>query len=214
MGPLAVAAIAKGADMLSGQVNMATQAHYNRQQMDKADKINRAFTEDQYGIMMEGMKEAGLNPVLAAGGGMESAAQGSSGIGVSGQNNESTMQTLGTAVGLQKQKAEIDKLNAETDATKATEQNTKIDTRLKPILAEAQIALQNAQGNKAKQDKIIGEYTQKLVDAQGRITGTQATTAEKNRRGQEIREWVKALMPMASAVGGNMAKPATTINNY
>lgn len=71
-------------NVVSGAANTAIagaiNSHYNRELMDKADRINRNFTHDQYDLMVRGMVKAGLNPNTAMG--AMSPAQGAHALGV------------------------------------------------------------------------------------------------------------------------------------
>lgn len=169
-------------DFGGGQANMATQAHYNRKEMDKANQLNRDFTRDQYELMMEGLDKAGLNPALAAGGGLAGAQQGASALGVGMPTQQGAMENLKTATGLDVQRAQKDNIEADTELKEKQAGKTdteielnKIEREFKPKLAQAEIALKNAESQKAKQEahlKATETIKQNMINAYNATFGT------------------------------------------
>lgn len=142
-----------------GAVAAVVSAAANVFSSHKTNKTNKSIADANNATMIElantshqrevkDLQEAGLNPILSANSNGAAVPQlANTQLQAPQINMDSIMNAVATI-------GQYEKNQAEKDLTNATTAKTKLETQLAPRIAEAQIALQNAQGNLTKQKEI------------------------------------------------------------
>lgn len=134
-------------NIIGGQLSASTQMANQSQLMAKQDEYNRKFTRDQYGLMVSGMQDAGLNPAVGLQGSpvQQSAPQASApsiaGVDASQSALNSAMveKTKAETTNIEsktpgevtKLKSEADYYQSQSELNKYLSENTQIDSLLK-----------------------------------------------------------------------------------
>ena len=121
------------------------------------------------------LKAAGLSPVLAAG----SAAQSSPPVSVTAPQRQRTpvIETAAQVMALMRQKVDISRTEAETDAIMAQAERTRVQTTIDDVLAKrqddilsSQIGMQSANAALARSQRLTSDHNLKLSQDAGTAT--------------------------------------------
>ena len=88
-----VSALSVGGNLATSALNSSRAWKYTQRAMTYQDQLNRAYTRDSYGLMREGLRNAGYNPLLALGSSANSAVYSGSSINSDSDNGSQAVQS-------------------------------------------------------------------------------------------------------------------------